>query len=33
MEITTDFKANKAYEAVNLECVRDKYAQILSIFV
>ena len=33
MEITTDFKAKKAYEGVNLKCARDKYAQILSIFV
>ena len=32
MEITTDFKAKKAYEGVNLKCARDKYAQILSIF-
>ena len=30
---TTDFKAKKAYEGVNLECVKDKYAQTLSIFV
>ena len=33
LEITADFKAMKAYEGVNFECVRDKYAQILSIFV
>ena len=33
LETLTDFKAKKAYEWVNLECVKDKYAQILSIFV
>ena len=33
LEITTDFKAKKAYEGVNLECVTDKYTQILNIFV
>ena len=33
LEITADSKAKKAYEGVNLGCVRDKYAQILSIFV
>ena len=33
LETTTDFKAKKAYEGVNLECVKDKYVQILNIFV
>ena len=33
LEITADLKAKKAYEGVNLECVKDTYAQILSIFV
>ena len=32
LETTTDFKAKKAYEGVNLKCVKDKYAQILNIF-
>ena len=30
---TTGFKAKTAYEEVNLECIKDKCAQILSIFV
>ena len=33
LETTTDFKAKKAFEGVNLEYVKDKYLQILSIFV
>ena len=33
LETLTDLKAKKAYERVNLECVKDKCAQILSIFV
>ena len=33
LETITYFKAKKANEGVNLECVKDKYAQILSIFV
>ena len=33
LDTTTDFKTKKAYEGVNLEYVKDKYAQILSIFV
>ena len=33
LETTTDFKAKKAYEGVNLKCVKNKYAQTLSIFV
>ena len=33
LETTADFKANKACEGVNLECVKNQYAQILSIFV
>ena len=32
-ETRTDFKAKKAYEGVNLEFVKEKYAQMLSIFV
>ena len=26
-----DFKAKKAYEGINLECFKEKYAQILSM--
>ena len=33
LKTTTDFKAKKAYEWINLECVKGKYTQILSIFV
>ena len=33
LETTTDFSAKTDYEGVNLEYVKDKYAQILSIFV
>ena len=33
LERAADFKTKKAYDGVNLECVKDKYAQILSIFV
>ena len=33
LETTADFKGNKAYGGVNLGCVKDKYVQILSIFV
>lgn len=28
---TTDFKAKKAYEGIDLECFKEKYAQILSM--
>ena len=33
LETLIDLKAKKTYEGINLECVKDKYAQILSIFV
>ena len=33
LETTTDFKAKKSYKGVNLDCFKDKYAQILNIFV
>ena len=33
LETLTDFKDKKAYEWIYLECVKDKYAPILSIFV
>ena len=33
LERATDFKTTKAYDGINLECVKEKYAQILSIFV
>ena len=33
LETRTDFKAKKAYEEVDSECVKDKYASILNIFV
>ena len=33
LETRTDFKAKKNYEGVDLECVKDKYAPILNIFV
>ena len=33
LKTTTDFKAKNAYEGVNLECVKDKYTQLLSMFV
>ena len=33
LETTVDFKAKKACEGANSECVKDKYAQILSIFI
>ena len=33
LETTTDFKAKKAYEGVNLDYAKDKYLQILSTFV
>ena len=33
LETITDFKAEKTYEGVDLECVKDKYAPILNISV
>ena len=33
LETTTDFKAKKANEGVNLKCVKDIYVHILSIYV
>ena len=33
LETTTDFKAKKVYKGVDLECVKEKYALILNIFV
>lgn len=33
LERAADFKTKKAYDGVNLECVKDKYAQILYKFI